>query len=85
MMRALFIVPVRLYQMLIAPLLRPSCRFDPSCSNYFIEAVRVHGAARGPFLGVRRLLRCHPWGRWGYDPVPARKETTRRTDLQAKD
>lgn len=53
---------------------RPSpCRFVPTCSAYGIEAVEQHGALRGGALAVRRVLRCHPWGRFGYDPVPDRK------------
>ena len=46
------------------------CRFDPSCSAYFLDAVEKHGSARGAYLGIRRILRCHPWGGYGYDPVP---------------
>jgi uncharacterized protein len=54
---------------------RPSpCRFDPTCSSYALEAIEVHGAARGSWLAARRVLRCHPWGATGYDPVPARRE-----------
>jgi uncharacterized protein len=49
------------------------CRFVPTCSAYGIEAVELHGAGRGVLLAARRLLRCHPWGRYGYDPVPERK------------
>lgn len=53
---------------------RPSpCRFDPSCSSYALEALERHGAARGSWLAVRRLTRCHPWGGMGWDPVPDRK------------
>jgi uncharacterized protein len=53
---------------------RPSpCRFDPSCSTYALQAVDAHGAVRGTFLAIRRLLRCHPWGGFGYDPVPDSK------------
>ena len=53
---------------------RPSpCRFDPSCSTYALEALELHGAARGSWLTVRRLARCHPWGGHGWDPVPERK------------
>jgi putative membrane protein insertion efficiency factor len=64
---------LRLYQLFSAG--RPSpCRFDPSCSAYALEAVEVHGAFKGSWLAVRRLLRCHPWGGQGWDPVPARKE-----------
>lgn len=69
-MRRLFILPVRLYQILIAPILPPACRYFPSCSNYMIQAIQKHGAFRGIHLGIRRLLRCAPWGGHGYDPVP---------------
>ena len=50
------------------------CRYTPSCSQYFIEALQMHGVIRGTFLGVRRILRCHPWGGSGYDPVPPKKQ-----------
>jgi putative membrane protein insertion efficiency factor len=58
------------YQLLIAPLLLPSCRYEPSCSHYAQEAIAEHGAWRGFVLTVKRLARCHPWGGSGYDPVP---------------
>ena len=61
---------VRLYQLLISPLLLPSCRFLPSCSDYAIEAIERHGALRGVGLALWRLARCNPWGSSGYDPVP---------------
>ena len=61
---------IRAYQLLIAPLLPPSCRFEPSCSHYAQEAIAEHGAWRGFVLTVKRLARCHPWGGSGYDPVP---------------
>ena len=61
---------IRLYQLFVSPLLTPSCRYLPTCSEYAAEAVVRHGALRGAALGVRRLLRCHPWGGSGYDPVP---------------
>ncbi|MBR7067236.1 MAG: membrane protein insertion efficiency factor YidD [Bacteroidales bacterium] len=61
---------VRLYQMFISPLFPPSCRFTPTCSAYAIEAFRRHGLIKGGYLTIRRLLRCHPWGGSGYDPVP---------------
>ncbi len=64
---------VRAYQLLVSPLLLPSCRFLPTCSDYALEAVERHGATRGLALAVRRLGRCHPWGGSGYDPVPAPK------------
>lgn len=61
---------IRGYQLLIRPLLPPSCRFYPSCSHYAAEAVTRHGPWHGASLTLRRLLRCHPWGDSGYDPVP---------------
>ena len=65
-----FIILVRFYQLCISPLKPPSCRFTPTCSQYAIEALRKHGAIKGLYLTIRRLLRCHPWGGSGYDPVP---------------
>ncbi len=67
---------VRGYQLAISPLLRPSCRFAPSCSEYAYESLVVHGAVRGSWLALRRLLRCHPFCAGGYDPVPASRRAT---------
>jgi putative membrane protein insertion efficiency factor len=61
---------VRGYQLVISPALPPSCRFTPSCSQYALEAIMRHGAARGTWLTVRRLVRCHPFHPGGFDPVP---------------
>ena len=61
---------IRGYQLTISPWLPPSCRYYPSCSSYGIEAVERHGPLRGGWLTLRRLLRCHPWGGEGFDPVP---------------
>lgn len=69
-MSRLVILLVRGYQVALSPLFRGCCRFEPSCSNYMIEALRVHGACKGVVLGLWRLLRCHPFGAHGYDPVP---------------
>jgi uncharacterized protein len=69
-MGRLFIGLIRAYQYLISPLLGPHCRFYPSCSHYAIEAIKTHGAVRGAYLSLRRLLRCHPWHPGGLDPVP---------------
>ena len=74
---ALLCGALRLYRAVAAPVkqflgLGPVCRYTPSCSHYFEEAVRLHGPARGGALGLRRLLRCHPWGGFGPDPVPDR-------------
>ncbi len=72
---------IRVYQLGVSPLLGPRCRFFPSCSHYTAEAICKHGGARGVWLGLRRLLRCHPFHPGGFDPVPscealgARKES----------
>lgn len=59
---------VRCYQYAISPWLGPCCRYQPTCSQYFIEAVNKYGPFRGSFRGLQRICRCHPWGRSGYDP-----------------
>lgn len=61
---------VRFYRRALSPLKPPSCRFQPTCSAYALEAIERHGAARGGWLTLRRILRCHPFCRGGYDPVP---------------
>ncbi len=61
----------KLYQYVISPWLGGNCRFEPTCSNYAIEALETHGVLRGGWLALRRLSRCHPWGGSGYDPVPS--------------
>lgn len=61
---------VWLYRYTLSPLLGANCRFQPTCSEYAIEALRTHGAFRGSWLAARRMARCHPWGGSGYDPVP---------------
>ena len=63
-------LPVRLYRATLSPLVGHSCRFQPTCSTYALEALERHGALRGGWLAARRLARCHPLGGAGYDPVP---------------
>jgi putative membrane protein insertion efficiency factor len=64
------VVLIRGYRSLLSPLLPPTCRFHPSCSEYALHAVEQHGALRGSWLGLRRVVRCHPLSAGGYDPVP---------------
>lgn len=66
----LFLLPVYFYRYSISPLLRPSCRYVPTCSQYTIEAVLKHGLWKGTWLSIKRISHCHPWGGSGYDPVP---------------
>ncbi|WP_297981204.1 membrane protein insertion efficiency factor YidD [uncultured Capnocytophaga sp.] len=65
-----FIWLVRFYQVAISPLKPPTCRFSPTCSTYAIEALRKYGLLKGGALALKRIMRCHPWGGKGYDPVP---------------
>lgn len=66
----LLMLPIKFYQRCISPFTPPMCRFTPTCSNYAIEAIKKHGPFKGTWLAVKRILRCHPWGGSGYDPVP---------------
>ena len=73
---------IRFYQKFLNPVLKllggpnSGCRYQPTCSNYFLQAVETHGSMRGSWLGVRRIFRCHPWGGYGYDPVPPKPGAT---------
>nr|WP_099975341.1 MULTISPECIES: membrane protein insertion efficiency factor YidD [Lactobacillaceae] len=69
-MSYIYLYPVRFYQKFISPILPPSCRYYPTCSNYFIDAVKKHGIILGSIMGIARILRCHPFIRGGVDPVP---------------
>jgi putative membrane protein insertion efficiency factor len=66
----LFIGVITFYQRILSPILPSSCRYTPTCSQYMKEAIQIHGVLKGTYLGVRRILRCHPWGGCGFDPVP---------------
>ena len=69
-MRSLFIGIIKLYQILVSPLLGQNCRFHPTCSHYAIEAIAKHGVLKGGYLSARRLIKCHPLHEGGLDPVP---------------
>lgn len=69
-MRFLLITLIKVYKYFISPLLGPRCRFYPSCSSYGLEAIQLYGAAKGSYLTLRRLLKCHPFHEGGIDPVP---------------
>lgn len=75
------IAPIRVYQRLISPLLGQICRFEPSCSRYTVEALQVHGALRGLWLGIRRIAKCQPFHAGGWDPVPARRAVSADPEL----
>ncbi len=77
--RLLLVYAVRLYQLVLSPIMPPRCRHLPTCSDYAIEALREHGVRRGGWLAARRIARCHPFGTSGFDPVPAREDVPRRS------
>ena len=68
-----FIFPIKVYQAVISPWFPGSCRHVPTCSQYTIEAIKEWGPLKGMWLGLKRLAHCHPWGTFGYDPVPKRQ------------
>ncbi|WP_239733280.1 membrane protein insertion efficiency factor YidD [Mammaliicoccus sp. J-M41] len=73
-MKKVFIKLIRLYQRYISPLTPPTCRFQPTCSNYAVEAISEYGVIKGTWLGTKRILKCHPFHPGGYDPVPPKKD-----------
>ncbi|HBF22031.1 MAG: membrane protein insertion efficiency factor YidD [Owenweeksia sp.] len=70
----LLIFLVKVYQVVLSPILPNSCRHSPTCSQYTIEAIRIWGPLKGLWLGLKRLSKCHPWGTHGYDPVPPKNQ-----------
>lgn len=65
-----FVLLIKFYQFFISPITPAACRYQPTCSNYSLQALQKHGLLKGLFLAVKRILSCHPWGGSGYDPVP---------------
>tara|TARA_Y100000748_G_C15445222_1_gene468711 strand:- start:952 stop:1170 length:219 start_codon:yes stop_codon:yes gene_type:complete len=72
-MRLLVLKIIRMYQKYLSPLLGPSCRFHPTCSDYALQAIETYGVLRGGFLALKRILKCNPWGGSGADPLPKDK------------
>ncbi len=68
-------LPVRAYRLIFSPWVGHNCRYQPTCSVYAMEALQRHGGLKGGWLAARRIFRCHPWGKSGYDPVPEKKDT----------
>ena len=73
MIKNIFIFIIKLYQWFISPILKNNCRFLPTCSEYSIQSIRYHGVIKGSFLSLKRILRCHPFGGKGFDPVEKSK------------
>ena len=69
-LKKIFILPIKFYQYAISPLIGPSCRFEPTCSHYMVQAIEEWGIFKGVWLGIKRIVKCHPWGGHGHDPVP---------------
>ena len=67
------VILIKFYQYTISPWLGKNCRYEPTCSHYTLEALKVHGLFKGGFLGIKRIMSCHPWGGSGYDPVAPKK------------
>ena len=74
---AIFLGLIYFYKYAISPLTPASCRHTPTCSQYAVEAITIHGPFRGAWLAIKRIVRCHPWGTHGYDPVPPRNHGTK--------
>lgn len=81
-LRKIFIFPIRVYQTCISPFYPPRCRFYPSCSEYTAEAIEKCGVVYGIWLGMKRICRCNPWSKGGFDPVPT--TTERSNDFHGK-
>lgn len=74
------IILIKSYKKYISPFLPHACRYTPTCSEYMLQAIQIYGIWKGTYLGLKRLLRCHPWGESGYDPVPPRNLKKKDSD-----
>ncbi len=80
----LLMLPIYFYKFAISPFTPASCRHEPTCSQYAIDAIKIHGPFKGFWLGARRISKCHPWGTHGYDPVPPKKEKSGQSQWSEK-
>ena len=76
-MSSIFIKMIKMYQIVLSPLLGSNCRYQPTCSNYAIESIEQWGVIQGSVLSFKRIMKCHPWGSSGYDAVPTKHEGTK--------
>jgi putative membrane protein insertion efficiency factor len=80
--KRIVILPIRFYQLAISPLLGRNCRFEPTCSNYAVQAIEEWGVLKGSWLALKRILKCHPWGGHGYDPVPMKNKAKAKAEAK---
>jgi len=80
LLKNLLVLPIRIYQLVLSPLLGKNCRYTPTCSHYSIEAIQEWGIFRGSWMAIRRIVSCNPWGGFGYDPVPKNLKKVKREE-----
>ena len=78
LLRKIFILPIKFYQLSISPLLGSKCRYTPTCSHYMVDAIEEWGILKGGWMGIKRISSCHPWGGHGYDPVPKKDSSSKK-------
>lgn len=84
-LKKIILLLIKFYQVCISPFLGKNCRFYPTCSAYTYEAIEIHGIIKGVYLGVKRILKCHPYNKGGYDPVPPKKTNKKITEEERKE
>ena len=78
LLRKIFILPIKFYQLSISPLLGSKCRYTPTCSHYMVDAIEEWGILKGGWMGIKRISSCHPWAGHGYDPVPKKDSSSKK-------